>query len=160
MKNIVLVVLIFFTECSFAQLKYKFSNHKGIIVSYKLTKIDSSNRKKDTYLAEVSAENINDYDLFYLVEHNTCISIGSLLSEDNKEYFVIIDVKNARNLFGGIAMLEGKKSRLVHENGWLLYRIPLKSEIKQNFTFNISKGAFPFITESFNKQLYKISDLY
>lgn len=159
MKNIGIVFFLFCFNLLNAQQKIDLSNHQGVVISYKLTKLDSSDDKKDKYQATVSAENQNDYDLFYTVQPSNPYRF---VEGDNFEKcFVKIDVTNSRLFSGGITNLQGQLTRLLLlDKGWMLYLIPKKETVSQNFTFTVSKGVTPVVTEKFIKRLNKLSAFF
>ena len=158
MNKIVIVLFLLCFKVLNAQQKIELSNHQGVVTSYKLTKLDSSDDKKDKYLATVLAENQNDFDLFYTVQPSNPYRFVE--GDSYEKCFVKIDVTNSRLFSGGITNLQGQLTRLQLLNGWLLYLLPKKETITHNVSFTVSKGVTPVVTEKFIKRLNKLSAYY
>ena len=155
------LVILSMLACHFtnAQQKVELSNIQGIVVSYKLSKIDSSDEKKDKYLASISAENQNEFDLFYTAQPT---SGNALIVSDNfKVNFASVEVNNTKGFFADkMVKLQGQLSRLITLNGWMVYILPKKTVISQSLSFNVAKGETPVLSNKFYKRFNLISDLY
>ena len=142
-----------------AQQPTELSTVKGIVTSYIVTKIDSSDAKKDKYVAVITSQNTNNYDLFY----NVIPGSGSIRVNDdnNKVYFSEVTISNVKGfLADNKVKLQGELSRLVTSQGYYLYMIPKQVNLKQRISFYVPKGEVPILSDKTYKRLNRLSDYY
>ncbi len=142
-----------------AQQPVELNNTKGIVTTYLLSKIDSSDSKKDKYVAVVTTENRNNYDMFYnVIPGDGIIKVNE---DNNKVFFSEVTIDNVKGFLAeNKVKLQGQLSRLLTMQGYYLYMIPKQNPIKQSISFSVSKGETPVLSYKIYKRLNKLIDYY
>ena len=151
------LLLLYFTVLK-AQDRIELNNQDGIYVSYVAKKI-GGNDKKDKYVATITIENKNEYDMYYAVSF-TLNPNG--LEVKGQTGFAEVNVRNSTGLlrtglFGATLNLSGVETKFKTTDRKNLYVLAKGQILSNDLEFNVPKGDAPVLTNTFSKMFQRLS---
>lgn len=159
MKNKLLITALFlFTNAlTFAQENVIIGTKDNVEISYQLTKLES-NAKKDKYLISVTAQNKNNYNLYYPVIFFKNANGSETLSPLIPTGFSKIVIRNSTGWFGDGKQVSGLETTLKTENNEVLFNVENNKIYNFETEFNVKHDDKPIITNTYGSTLRKLEE--
>ena len=156
-KFLLPTLFLFTSLLSFAQENVIIGTKDNVEISYQLTKLET-NAKKDRYLISVTAQNKNNYNLYYPVVFIKNADGSETLSPLIATGFSKIVIRNSTGWFGDGKQVAGNLTTLKTENNEVLFNMEKDKIYNFETEFNVKHDDKPIITNSYNSSLRKLEE--
>lgn len=150
-------LFLFTSLLSFAQENVIIGTKDNVEISYQLTKLET-NAKKDKYLISVTAQNKNNYNLYYPVAFIKNADGSETLSPLITTGFSKIVIRNSTGWFGDGKQVAGQETTLKTENNEVLFNMEKDKIYNFETEFNVKHDDKPIITNSYGNSLRKLEE--
>ena len=160
MKNTLLLLtsLFLFTNLiAFGQENVIVGTKDNVEISYQLTKLET-NAKKDRYLISVTAQNKNNYNLYYSVVFFKNADGSETLSPLIPTGFSKIVIRNSTGWFGDGKQIVGQETTIKTETNEILFNLEKNKIYNFETEFNVKHDDKPIITNTYGSTLRKLEE--
>lgn len=147
MKHFYLIAVLFFIYPCLAQETSGEIEQDGVIIKYEFQKTESE-KKKDVYALAVTAENTNNFDVYY---RGASTELNATPSMTN---FGGVRISNTKGFLAAtMTGLTGDRTEYFTTSNEPLFRIAKGKRMSTGMNFKVKTGAFPAVTDYFEAAL-------